>query len=53
MVPGAHVYKNIAGQVIGKTTEGFLVKTGDTVLEIIEYSYEDRIKIGDRLKNHE
>lgn len=53
MVSGAHVYKNITGQVIGKTTEGFLVKTGDTMLEIIEYSYEDRIKIGDRLKNHE
>lgn len=49
MVPGAHVYKNTVGQVVGKTEDGFLVKTGDTVLEITEYAYEGRIKIGDRL----
>lgn len=49
MVPGAHVYKSTVGQVVGKTEEGFIVKTGDTVLEITEYTYEDRIKIGDRL----
>lgn len=50
MVHGSHVYKNTVGQVIGKTKEGFLVKTGDTMLEIIEYSYDGKIKIGDRLQ---
>lgn len=53
MVPGAHAYKNIAGQVVGKTNAGFLVKTGDTILEIIEYSYDGKIKTGDRLKSYE
>lgn len=53
MIPGAHCYKNNNGQVIGKTEEGFLIKTGDTVLEITEYTYEGKIKIGDRLKRNE
>ena len=52
MVAGAHIYKNTVGQVVGKTEDGFLCKTGDTVLEIVEYSYDGRIKMGDRLKNH-
>lgn len=53
MVPGAHAYKNIAGQVVGKTNDGFFIKTGDTILEIIEYSYDGKIKTGDRLKSYE
>ena len=53
MIPGSHIYKNTTGQVVGKTEEGFLVKTGDTMLEIIEYTYEGKIKIGDRLQGHE
>ena len=53
MVPGAHAYKNIAGQVLGKTQDGFLVKAGDTILEIIEYTYDGKIRVGDRLINHE
>lgn len=53
MIPGAHRYKNNIGQVIGKTQEGFLVKTGDTMLEIVEYTYDGRVKMGDRLTNHE
>ncbi len=53
MVEGAHSYKNIPGQVIGKTKGGFLVKTSDTMLEITEYTYSGKIRIGDRLENHE
>jgi len=53
MVEGARAYKNIAGLVVGKSKNGFLVKTGDTILEIVEYSYEGAIKMGDRLKSHE
>lgn len=53
MVEGAHVYKSTAGQVIGRTKEGFLIKTGDTMLEVTEYSYEGKIRTGDRLGNHE
>lgn len=53
MVAGAHTYKNTVGQVVGKTEDGFLVKTGDTMLEVVEYTFNGRIKIGDRLKDHE
>lgn len=53
MIQGAHIYINNVGQVIGKTEEGFLVKTGDTMLEIVEYTYGGRVKMGDRLRNHE
>lgn len=53
MIQGAPVYKNIIGQVLGKSKEGFIVKTGDTILEIVEYAYDGRIKVGDRLTGHE
>ena len=53
MVPGAHQYKNIEGQVIGKSEQGFYVKTADTMLEITEFTYKNKIRIGDRLKNYE
>ena len=53
MIPGSHVYKNIAGQVLGKTREGFLIKTGDTMLEINEYTYEGKVRVGDRLQSYE
>lgn len=52
MIPGAHTYKNIAGQVVGKTPQGFIVKTGDSIIEVVEYEYAGRIKVGDRLQNH-
>ncbi|MFG6379936.1 MAG: methionyl-tRNA formyltransferase [Lachnospiraceae bacterium] len=50
IVQGAHCYKNIPGQIIGITDNGFYVKTGDSMLEVLEYSYDGKIKIGDRLK---
>lgn len=53
MVEGAHTYKNIPGQVIGKTLDGLLIKTGDTMLEITEYTYAGKVRVGDRLKDHE
>lgn len=53
MVSGAHEYKNIVGQIIGKTEQGFYVKTADTMLEITEFTYRNKIRIGDRLRNYE
>lgn len=53
MIEGACSYKNIPGQVIGKTEDGFLIKTKDTIIEIIEYTYVGKVRIGDRLVNHE
>lgn len=49
LIEGAHKYKNINGQVIGKTKQGFLVKTLDTLIEVIEYDYSKQVKVGDRL----
>lgn len=46
----APLYKGIVGQVVGKTDNGFIVKTKDTTLEIVEYNYDGNIRIGDRLK---
>lgn len=53
MVKGAHTYKGIAGQIIGRTKEGYYIKTADTMLEITEYTYDGKIKVGDRLVNYE
>lgn len=50
MVDKAHKYKAITGQVVGITAEGFMVKTKDTIVEVIDYMYDGKIKIGDRLK---
>ena len=49
MVKGAHVYKNTTGQVTGITEQGFYVKTKDTIIEITEYTFNIKVRIGDRL----
>ncbi|MGM8213707.1 methionyl-tRNA formyltransferase [Virgibacillus sp. W0430] len=49
IIPNAIEYKGIPGQVIGKTNNGFIIKTKDTFLEIIDYEYDGQIRIGDRL----
>lgn len=51
LVEGAHVYKNTVGQIIGKTEAGFYVKTRDTMIEVVEYTYSGKIRMGDRLRN--
>lgn len=51
LVDGAHTYKGIPGQVIGRGKEGFYIKTSDSMIEMAEYSYEGKIKIGDRLRD--
>lgn len=49
MVPNAPQYKGIAGQILGKTDKGLIVKTIDTTIEILEYEYDGKIVVGDRL----
>lgn len=53
MIRGAPIYKNTTGQIVGKTEHSFVVKTGDTTLKITEYTYDGRIKMGDRLVSYE
>ena len=45
----ARAYINIPGQIIGKTDRGFYVKTKDTFVEVTEYEYGGKIKVGDRM----
>lgn len=49
LIAQAPIYKGIPGQVVGKTDKGFVIKTQDSTLEITEYEYEGKIRIGDRL----
>ena len=47
---GARSYINKPGQILGKTKNGgFYAKTKDTFVEIIEYEYEGKIKVGNRM----
>ena len=48
LIEGAREYINIPGQILGKTQDGFYVKTKDTFIEVIECEYDGIIKIGDR-----
>ncbi len=50
MVEGAHTYIGIPGQILGKTTDGWFVKTADSIIEIIEYDSESTMRVGGRLK---
>lgn len=49
-IPGARAYINKPGQIIGKTAEGFYVKTKDTFVEVIDYVYDGKIRVGDRME---
>lgn len=51
MISGTKSYKNIPGQVIGKTKHRFIVKTKDTFVEVMEYEYDRPIRVGMRLKS--
>lgn len=51
-VEGAHTYIGIPGQVVGKGIQSFFVKTKDSMVEVIEYEFNKRIKIGMRLKSY-
>lgn len=48
-IPEAPSYKGIPGAVIQKNDEGFMVKTRDSYVRVIEWSGDVKIKVGDRL----
>lgn len=50
MVPDAPVYIGIPGQVLMRTQDGFIVKTRDSFVELVEYQTEGNLRVGDRLK---
>jgi len=49
MIENAPIYKGIIGQVVGKSEDGFIVKTKDSTIRITEYEYDGNIRVGDRL----
>jgi len=49
MISKAPSYINTPGQIIGKTEEGFLIKTKDTFIEILEIESNERLRVGDKL----
>ena len=50
LVPGAPTYRGIAGAILAKEGEGFLVKTGDSFVKIVEWSSSARLKAGGRFQ---
>lgn len=50
MFPEMRSYKGIPGQIIGKTESGWIVKTADTAVEIVEFTTNAKLHVGSRLK---
>jgi methionyl-tRNA formyltransferase len=50
MIEEAVNYRNTVGQIVGRNGHHLVVKTLDTTLEIIEYEFEGKIRIGDRFE---
>jgi len=47
-IDNAPTYKSIIGAILNKNNDGFLVKTQDSFVKVIEYEYDGFFKIGDR-----
>ena len=48
-LPKAPVYKGIHGAVLRVDPDGFLVKTADSFVRVIDWSGAERMRVGDRL----
>jgi methionyl-tRNA formyltransferase len=44
-------YRGVPGAVLKKTNHGFLVKTADTFIEVVDFEFNGMIKIGDRFES--
>ncbi|MBW2003490.1 MAG: methionyl-tRNA formyltransferase [Deltaproteobacteria bacterium] len=52
-VENAPCYKGMHGHVIGKYKGGFIVKTKDSFIKLVEYECPQKIKVGDRLQTND
>lgn len=50
LIPGAPVYKGVPGAILGGDALGFLVKTGDSFVRVVEWSGLDKPLVGDRFQ---
>lgn len=48
-IPDAPSYKGIVGAILGVDKQGFIVKTSDSFIKIVEYHSKAKVKVGDRL----
>jgi methionyl-tRNA formyltransferase len=48
MVPGAPVYKGVPGAILGTDGSGFLVKTADSFVKVVEWSGLEKPRVGER-----
>lgn len=51
LIEEAPNYINVSGQILSKTEDGFLVKTKDSFVEILEINTEAKVRVGARFKN--
>lgn len=49
LIKDAPEYISIPGQILGRTLKGYLVKTSDSFIEILEIDTDCELKVGDRL----
>lgn len=50
LISVAPIYKGIPGAILAKEGDGFLVKTGDSYIKVIEWSSTARLKAGGRFQ---
>jgi len=50
LIKDAPIYKGIPGQLISKTSDGFLVKTLDSYIELFEIETDLKLRVGNKLK---
>ncbi|WP_367732419.1 methionyl-tRNA formyltransferase [Balneola sp. MJW-20] len=51
LIEGAPEFINIPGQILSKTENGFLVKTEDSFVEILDINTDAKIRVGSRFQN--
>lgn len=49
-IKNAPIYKCIVGAIINIKPDGFMVKTQDSFIKVTEYTYDGKLKIGDRFQ---
>jgi methionyl-tRNA formyltransferase len=50
IIEEASIYRCKPGVVLGFDNEDFIIKTGDSFIKVVDYEYEKKLKIGDRLE---
>jgi methionyl-tRNA formyltransferase len=49
-IKNAPSYKGIIGAILNKDNTGFLIKTKDSYIKIIDFEYDGKFKVGDRFE---